>query len=774
MEEYRPLAADGAAPDGQTRLPWGDESPVVTVETPSPVAVEAHPPEPITHFATPEATFFTAEPPAAAPAEPVEHDAPVEHDDDIDGNGDADDVPHDDAADDVDADQPELDLEPAVAATDEDVDEWSEDAVDDVWSDDDAWAPPEPVAAAVEHEDTAPERITAQLQRVHVTAEPVAAAVEPLSVEEPAAETPPVAGDEIEATLDELLPSADDLAPLEELGETEPSPWAPPVEEPAPAPVVDDAQEPAEEPVVAEPVASEAFPPVEAVVDEPVVDEPVVAEAAAVIDEPAVEAPPREDSVVEEPVVAEAPAEPVVAETPVVPDEPVVAEGAPIEPAPPAEPPAAPVAEPPRMVSPSHPEWVEQERIVVDEAEPELIWADPDATDFDASVEADSPAPAVEEREPQPAAPVAAVAPPPPESPAPSPASAPEWFNPPEPEPDVEAPAAEWLTLPELDEQLAAVSDAPPPDEELPPMVAEEPASPVSAPAAPVAPPVEPTFAPAPPPDDDTIQLEPLAPAVAEAPIIPLPPRDPSPDAADLDEPLVLPGTAAAPTRTMGIRRIAVVAAALVMGTLVVRQLNPSAFSGSPTFVGTTPGQSSKSGASQADQPATSGSTGGSHQTAAGSKTSTTLANGRTATTAAGTNSSTVPGGSTATTTAGGKTTATTTGGATATTAAPKPAPAPASTPGYTTAKNACTNFNHAYVARDNGGMTDDQADDVFVNTASQVYPAYQVNAAKWGPMYNHALVLQKQLEGTVDSTDQQIEDQISAVYNDCRSAGLI
>ena len=30
------------------------------------MAVEARPPEPITHFATPEATFFTAEPPPAA------------------------------------------------------------------------------------------------------------------------------------------------------------------------------------------------------------------------------------------------------------------------------------------------------------------------------------------------------------------------------------------------------------------------------------------------------------------------------------------------------------------------------------------------------------------------------------------------------------------------------------------------------------------------------------------------------------------------------------
>jgi len=70
--------------------------------------------------------------------------------------------------------------------------------------------------------------------------------------------------------------------------------------------------------------------------------------------------------------------------------------------------------------------------------------------------------------------------------------------------------------------------------------------------------------------------------------------------------------------------------------------------------------------------------------------------------------------------------------------------------------------------------MTDDQADDVFVNIASETYPAYQVNPSKWGPQYNHALVLQKQLEGTVDSTDQQIEDQISLVYNDCKSAGLI
>src|SRR5581483_3250944 len=137
MEEYRPLAADGAAPDGQTRLPWGDEAPVVTVETPSPVAVEAHPPEPITHFATPEATFFTAEPPPPAPAEGTE-----EHEEQ-----------DEDAAEASDAEQPELDLDAAIAFDDDQPDDdqpddevpdqvadqaddaWSEEAVDDVWSD---------------------------------------------------------------------------------------------------------------------------------------------------------------------------------------------------------------------------------------------------------------------------------------------------------------------------------------------------------------------------------------------------------------------------------------------------------------------------------------------------------------------------------------------------------------------------------------------------------------------------------------------------------------
>src|SRR5947209_8756359 len=86
MEEYQPVAADGAAPEGQTRLPWGDEAPAVAVEAHPPVVVEAHPPEPITHFAMPEATFFTAEPPPVALPDvegATEEAAPARVDEDV-------------------------------------------------------------------------------------------------------------------------------------------------------------------------------------------------------------------------------------------------------------------------------------------------------------------------------------------------------------------------------------------------------------------------------------------------------------------------------------------------------------------------------------------------------------------------------------------------------------------------------------------------------------------------------------------------------------------
>src|SRR6476646_2206653 len=143
MEEYRPLAADGAAPDGQTRLPWGDESPTVTVETPAPVGIEAHPPEPITHFAAPEATFFTAEPPAHEFIEADENG----HRDADDGEPDEPDEPEQAVSEEPDDDVPD---DEAAAEPDAIVDEeletadWVDEPVDDVWSDDDAWAPPSP------------------------------------------------------------------------------------------------------------------------------------------------------------------------------------------------------------------------------------------------------------------------------------------------------------------------------------------------------------------------------------------------------------------------------------------------------------------------------------------------------------------------------------------------------------------------------------------------------------------------------------------------------
>jgi hypothetical protein len=423
------------------------------------------------------------------------------------------------------------------------------------------------------------------------------------------------------------------------------------------------------------------------------------------------------------------------------------------------------------MVSPSHPEWVEQERVVVDDAAPELEWADPEAADF--GFPADSaPATTTEVGDDHVVAPAAkddaavpvASAPVPPvaeEAPPPS-----DWFNPPEPEPEVavEAPAAEWLTLPELDEQLAAVSESPPADEDLPPMVAEdEPLAPVAS-TSPVTDFERPLARPEEVEPDPTVPLG-VEPVAHEATIVdlPIPPAAPTAD----EEPVVLPIAGAASTRSARVRRIAMVAAALVMGTLVVRQLNPRALSGPPTFVGVTSGQASKTHTSRTDQQATAGSTHGSRHVAAG-RTSTTVAgaNATTATTTGGSAGSAVASGkTTGTTAAGGKTTPTT---------AATQGSTPASTAGYSAAKTACTDFNHAYVARDNGGMTDDQADDVFVNTASEASPAYQANSAKWGPLYNHALTLQKQLEGTVDSTDDQIEAQITAVYNDCKSAGLI
>jgi hypothetical protein len=214
------------------------------------------------------------------------------------------------------------------------------------------------------------------------------------------------------------------------------------------------------------------------------------------------------------------------------------------------------------------------------------------------------------------------------------------------------------------------------------------------------------------------------------------------------------------------------VAAALVMGTLVVRQVNQGALSdASPTFVGVTSGESSRTKHTPADQPATPGSRHGSQQAAAGGRTGTTVTGGNAKT------ASTTPGaagaaGGTATTSGAAGAGKTTASAVPATTAAPRPpAQAPASTPGYAAAHNACANFNRAYAARDNGGMTDDQADDVFVNTASEVNGAKQVNPSRWGTLYNHALTLQQQLEGSVNATDQQIEDQIALVYNDCKAA---
>jgi hypothetical protein len=342
-----------------------------------------------------------------------------------------------------------------------------------------------------------------------------------------------------------------------------------------------------------------------------------------------------------------------------------------------------------------------------------------------------------------------------------------EWFDPPDPisGPAVEtdAPAAEWLTLPELDEQLAAVSDSDAALDELPPMAPVEPAmppAPVDAPAAFVPPLVsEPTSAPEP------TLLQPLEPLD-----IPVAKVEPAATA----EPIAAPVPIAVSARARSARRIVMVAAALVMGTLVVRQVNHGALSdASPTFVGVTSGESSRTKHTPADQPATPGNTGGSQQAAAGGRTGTTVASGN------GTTASTTPGaagaaGGTATTTAppagAGKTTASS--AAPATTAAPRPpAQAPASTPGYAAAHHACADFNRAYAARDNGGMTDDQADDVFVNTASEVNGAKQINPSRWGTLYNHALTLQQQLEGSVNATDQQIEDQIALVYNDCKAA---
>jgi hypothetical protein len=734
MEEYRPLAADGAAP-GQTRLPWGDEPPTVSAETHEPGAVEAHPPEPITHFAAPEATFFTAEPPAPAVIDTDENghrDGDEENPESPEEIASEEATDEEPAAEDPPDDDPvidEGDEETPAAPTDDDAElepaAWADEAVDDVWADDDVWAPPSVLDVGNEEEadqvwappsalDVDDEDVSVPPPAVDIAEEALTAPA-PTEADAATVSEPPVAGDEIEAMLDELLPSAEELAPLEErppVAETLP-PWTP-------------------APAIAQPVAEEPAAPEEPIAEEPVAEEPTAPE----------------EPVVEEPVAEEVPA----------------AEEAPVAEAP------APV-EAPRMVSPSHPEWVEQERIVVDDAAPELEWADPEAADF--GFAADSPTTTEADGGEDVASPtaeddVAAAVASTPASPVAEEAPQPsEWFNPPEPEaePAVEAPAAEWLTLPELDEQLAAVSESPPPDEELPPMVGEdEPLAPVASSAVvtgferPLEQPVE-------------LEPEPTAPLVVEpvareATIVDLPVPAAAPAAED--EPVVLPTVAAVPTRALGIRRIAMVAAALVMGTLVVRQLNPSALSGPPTFVGVTSGQASRSQSSRSDQPATAGSRSGS-QHVAGAKTSTTVA-GANATTG-----TTTAAGSTGATVAGGKTTGTTVAGGktTPTTAAP-PATTPASTAGYTSAKRACTDFNRAYVSRDNGSMTDDQADDVFVNTASEMYPAYQANSAKWGPMYNHALVLQKQLEGTVDSTDQQIEDQISAVYNDCKTAGLI
>lgn len=745
MEEYRPLAADGAAPEGQTRLPWGDEAPAVAVETPPPVTIEAHPPEPITHFATPEATFFTAEPVNTG----------------TNGHRDADDDGLHDTPDDA-PEQPVLEEEvseeeqpvegddgfvPASADDETEWAGWDEDVVDDVWAEDEVWAPastldvdddvwaPPPAIEVAEEPPTPPVPETDEPEEEPTPRAVVGVAEEPrwsAPELEPITAAAPVASDEMEAVLDGLLPSADELEPLEERPPVVDSlpPWTP-------APVVD-----AVPPVVEHDVViGDPTPVAKTAVDEPIVEQEHVAQEP--LAEPGVEERVAEAPVVEQEPVVEEP----VAEAPVVEQEPVVEE-------PVAE---TPVVEAPRMVSPSHPEWVEQERIVVDDAAPELEWADPEATDFGFSADAPpAPAaePAVESATPT-SAPVAPVGPA--VKPQPS-----EWFNPPEPEPDVavEAPAAEWLTLPELDEQLAAVSESPPAVDELPPMVGEdEPLAPVASSSAAT------DFEPPLDQLDETVPL-PTVPAAHEATIVDLPVP---PTAATLDdEPVVLPSAAAGPTRAVGIRRIAMVAAALVMGTVVVRQLNPSAISGAPTFVGVTSGQASRSPASRADQPATAGSTGGSQHVAAG-KTATTVAGGNATTGATAAN------GSPATSGADGKTSATTTAGAKTTpTTAAAPAATPSSTAGYAAAKKACTDFNRAYVARDNGGMTDDQADDVFVNAAEETYPAYQANPAKWGPMYNHALVLQKQLEGTVDSTDQQIEDEIAAVYNQCKSNGLI
>jgi hypothetical protein len=652
MEEYLPLVADGAAPDGQTRLPWGDETTMVEVEAHPPVAVEAHPPEPVTHFATPEATFFTAEP-APQPPEATAPPDRVTVDDDPAG-----------------IDQPSDTFEEPVGDEEPPPDVWSEDAVDDIWADDDVWAEqavveePEPVV--VEERDATR-----------------SAAVEPGPEEQPLDAA--AAGDELVATLDELLPSPDDLPVLEGAVPVPPvSPWAPDVEATPRA----ETEPPATEPQSAPPVAADA----------------------------------------------------------------------------------------PRMVSPSHPEWVQQERVVIDDAVPDLEWLDPDATDF---------APSDAETS-DPEAPAAAAAEPPvqtsPEPPAAAPVAAAavigegaagertEWFNPPdptrEPEDRADAPAAEWLTLPELDEQLAAVSESPPSPDDLPPMAPVEPMTPLRPADAPVA------FAPS--PIDEPVprpsEVPASAPVAFETPTVPSAP--PLLATGPLEEPVAVP-VALGSSRARSVRRIAMVAAALVMGTVVVRQVNHGTLSDtSPMFVGVTSGQASLTTHAPAGQPATPGSGNkGAQQLAAGAHAGTTVAGGSNATTASTAAGSASAAGATATTPAGAATKTTSPSGTPTTAAAAAPPPASASTPGYPAAHAACSHFNNAYAARDNGGMTDDKADDVFVSTASEVYGANKANPAKWGTLYNHALTLQHQLEGAVNATDSQIEDQIALVYIDCKAA---